>query len=309
MKNFPSVIGSLATMADVEREAMEDVSAWEGISFWARRGPDSQAGFRVLVGDKYTDDDIAYLTYRIDPMLPRYCERVRECGCLNHRTCTAIHLNKDSAGTIRVVVADDHPIVRAGIVGLLETAPDIAVVGEAADGSEAVALAESEHPDLVLMDLRMPGVDGAAATERIVAAGRGTRVLVLTTYESDDHILAAIEAGASGYLLKAAPQAEILAGIRSVAAGETVLAPSIAAKLVSRVRADAASAAEPAPALSPREREVLVLVAEGRSNPDIARSLYIGEATVKTHLLHVFEKLGVNDRTRAVTRAMELGLL
>ena len=216
---------------------------------------------------------------------------------------------QDSAGTIRVVVADDHPIVRAGIVGLLETAADIAVVGEAADGSEAVALAESEHPDLVLMDLRMPGVDGAAATERIVAAGRGTRVLVLTTYEYDDHILADIEAGASGYLLKAAPQAEILAGIRSVAAGETVLAPSIAAKLVSRVRADAASAAEPAPALSPREREVLVLVAEGRSNPDIARSLYIGEATVKTHLLHVFEKLGVNDRTRAVTRAMELGLL
>ncbi|HEU0182992.1 MAG TPA: response regulator transcription factor [Agromyces mariniharenae] len=208
---------------------------------------------------------------------------------------------------IRIVVADDHPIVRAGIVGLLETAPGIEVVGEAADGAEAVALAASEHPDLVLMDLRMPGVDGASATASIVAAGGGTRVLVLTTYETDDHILAAIEAGASGYLLKAAPQAEILAGIRAVAAGETVLAPSIAAKLVSRVRADAAS--EPPPALSPREREVLVLVAEGRSNPEIAKALYIGEATVKTHLLHVFEKLGVNDRTRAVTRAMELGLI
>lgn len=208
---------------------------------------------------------------------------------------------------IRIVVADDHPIVRAGIVGLLETAPGIEVVGEAADGAEAVELAASEHPDLVLMDLRMPDVDGASATASIVAAGHGTRVLVLTTYETDDHILAAIEAGASGYLLKAAPQAEILAGIRAVAAGETVLAPSIAAKLVSRVRADAASVAPPT--LSPREREVLALVAEGRSNPEIARTLYIGEATVKTHLLHVFEKLDVNDRTRAVTRAMELGLL
>jgi DNA-binding NarL/FixJ family response regulator len=208
---------------------------------------------------------------------------------------------------IRIVVADDHPIVRAGIVGLLETAAGIEVVGEAADGAEAVALAEAERPDLVLMDLRMPGVDGASATAQIVAAGTGTRVLVLTTYETDDHILAAIEAGASGYLLKAAPQAEILAGIRAVAAGETVLAPSIAAKLVSRVRANAAS--DPLPSLSPREREVLALVADGRSNPEIARALYLGEATVKTHLLHVFEKLGVNDRTRAVTRAMELGLL
>lgn len=208
---------------------------------------------------------------------------------------------------IRIVVADDHPIVRAGIVGLLESEPGLEVVGEAADGAEAVAVAASERPDLVLMDLRMPRLDGAGATARIVAEAPGTRVLVLTTYETDDHILAAIEAGASGYLLKAAPQAEIVAGIRAVAAGETVLAPSIAAKLVSRVRADAASVAPPS--LSPRELEVLRLVAEGRSNPEIARALFIGEATVKTHLLHVFEKLEVNDRTRAVTRAMELGLI
>ncbi|AWB94586.1 DNA-binding response regulator [Agromyces badenianii] len=209
--------------------------------------------------------------------------------------------------SIRIVVADDHPIVRAGIVGLLEAEPGLAVVGEAADGAEAVTVAASERPDLVLMDLRMPQLDGATATARILAEVPGTRVLVLTTYETDDHILAAIEAGASGYLLKAAPQAEILAGIRAVAAGETVLAPSIAAKLVSRVRAEAASVAPPS--LSPRELDVLRLVAEGRSNPEIAAALFIGEATVKTHLLHVFEKLEVRDRTRAVTRAMELGIL
>jgi DNA-binding NarL/FixJ family response regulator len=211
--------------------------------------------------------------------------------------------------SIRIVVADDHPIVRAGIIGLLEAESGLEVVGEAADGAEAVAVAASERPDLVLMDLRMPHLDGAAATARILAEVPGTRVLVLTTYETDDHILAAIEAGASGYLLKAAPQAEIVAGIRAVAAGETVLAPSIAAKLVSRVRADAASVASPSPSLSPRELEVLRLVADGRSNPEIARALFIGEATVKTHLLHVFEKLEVNDRTRAVTRAMELGII
>ncbi|MCD2443324.1 response regulator transcription factor [Agromyces sp. SYSU K20354] len=207
---------------------------------------------------------------------------------------------------IRVLVADDHPIVRAGVVGLLSAAVDIDVVGEAADGIDAVRLAEELEPDLVLMDLRMPALDGAEATARIIAARPNAKVLVLTTYETDEHILGAIEAGASGYLLKAAPEAEILAGVRSVVAGETVLAPSIAAKLVSRVRQDATSAA---PSLSPRELEVLQLVADGRSNPEIARALFIGEATVKTHLLHVFEKLDVNDRTRAVTRAMELGLL
>jgi len=207
---------------------------------------------------------------------------------------------------IRVLVADDHPIVRAGIVGLLSAAVDIDVVGEAVDGLDAVRLAAELEPDLVLMDLRMPALDGAEATARIIDARPTAKVLVLTTYETDEHILGAIEAGASGYLLKAAPEAEILAGVRSVVAGETVLAPSIAAKLVSRVRQDATSAP---PSLSPRELEVLRLVADGRSNPEIARTLFIGEATVKTHLLHVFEKLEVNDRTRAVTRAMEFGLL
>lgn len=215
----------------------------------------------------------------------------------------------DDGSGIRVIVADDHPIVRGGIVRLLATADDIIVVGEAANGVDAVRLAAEESPDLVLMDLRMPGLDGAAATAQIVAADSGVRILILTTYESDDHILGAIEAGASGYLLKAAPEEEILAGVRSVVGGETVLAPAIAARLVQKVRTDADGGQPEAPRLSARELDVLRLVSDGLSNPEIGASLFIGEATVKTHLLHVFEKLGVNDRTRAVTLAIELGLL
>ena len=203
---------------------------------------------------------------------------------------------------IRVVVADDHPIVRSGIVALLQTAEDVEVVGEAATGLEAVELALALTPDLVLMDLRMPGIDGDEATARILKARPTTRVLILTTYETDDSILTAIEAGASGYLLKAAPQDEILAGVRSVARGEVALAPSIAALLVKRVKT-------PTPTLSPRETEVLKLVAAGESNPSIAATLFVSEATIKTHLIHVFEKLDVGDRTRAVTKAMELGLI
>jgi DNA-binding NarL/FixJ family response regulator len=218
----------------------------------------------------------------------------------------------DPADPIRVVVADDHPIVRSGIVGLLHAEPGIEVVGEAVDGAEAVALAAQLRPDLVLMDLRMPVLDGAAATERILAAAGagGTRVLVLTTYETDDHILAAIEAGASGYLLKAAPQEEILAGIRSVAAGETVLAPSIAAKLVSGVRAAATTAAAPAPpSLSPRELEVLRLVAAGNSNKAIASTLSIEVGTVKLHVGKILEKLHARDRTEAATMAIQAGIV
>jgi DNA-binding NarL/FixJ family response regulator len=203
---------------------------------------------------------------------------------------------------IRVLVADDHPIVRSGIVALLAAADDIEVVGEAVDGQDAVEKALELEPDLVLIDLRMPRLDGDAATALILARKPGIRVVVLTTYESDASILTAIEAGASGYLLKAAPQDEILAGIRSVARGEVALAPSIAALLVRRVKT-------PAVTLSARETEVLGLVAQGLSNPAIAKKLFLGEATVKTHLLHAFEKLEVNDRTRAVTKAMELGLL
>ena len=207
---------------------------------------------------------------------------------------------------IRVLVADDHPIVRSGIVGLLANADGIEVVGEAATGAEAIARTRALHPDLVLMDLRMPELDGTEATLEITTELPDTRVLILTTYESDDHILGAIEAGASGYLLKAAPSDEIVAGVRAVVGGETVLAPSIAAALVKRMRH---TPAPQPPALSPRELDVLRLVTVGKSNPQIARELFIGEATVKTHLLHTFEKLGVSDRTQAVLRALDLGLI
>ncbi|WP_434809894.1 response regulator [Microbacterium sp. bgisy189] len=204
---------------------------------------------------------------------------------------------------IRLVIADDHPIVRAGLVGLLDDEPGFEVVGQAADGAAAVEVVEETKPDVVLMDLRMPVLDGVGATTRLVQSGSSARILILTTYESDDQILAAIEAGASGYLLKAAPQDEIVAGIRSVAEGQTALSPQVAVRLVERMRQPAAQA------LSERELDVLRLVRDGRSNKQIAVALGIGESTVKTHLLRMFEKLGVSDRTRAVTLAMERGLI
>ena len=209
---------------------------------------------------------------------------------------------------IRLLIADDHPVVRAGLAGLLSDEPGLEVVAEASDGDEAVRLAAATHPDVVLMDLRMPRVNGVVATTRIAAGEAGDpapRVLILTTYESDDQILAAIEAGAAGYLLKAAPQAEIVAGIRSVAAGQSALSPQVAVRLVERMR----QPTTPETVLTARETEVLRLVASGHSNKQIAVALGIGESTVKTHLLKVFDKLGVADRTRAVTLAMERGLL
>ncbi|WOQ17325.1 response regulator transcription factor [Raineyella sp. W15-4] len=204
---------------------------------------------------------------------------------------------------IRVVVVDDHPVVREGVSSALRTAPDITVVGQAADGAEAVALLATLAADVVLMDLRMPVMDGVEATRRLLTAHPGLPVVVLTTYESDADILSAIEAGATGYLLKAAPMDELLAGVRAAVHGQVALSPSVATALVTRTR-------EPASAhLTPREIDVLELVAEGRTNGQIATALHISEATVKTHLLRIFEKLGVNDRTRAVTLALEKGIL
>ena len=200
---------------------------------------------------------------------------------------------------IRVLLVDDHPVVRSGLAGLLGEEPDIEVVGEASDGAEGVSLARDLTPDLVLMDLRMPGMDGASATAEITAAGG--RVLVLTTYDTDADILRAVEAGATGYLLKDTPREQLVDAVRAAARGETVLAPPIAAKLMRQVRGH--------DQLTPREIEVLGLVGRGLSNGDVARELFIGEATVKTHLLRIFDKLDVDDRTRAVTVAMERGYL
>jgi DNA-binding NarL/FixJ family response regulator len=204
---------------------------------------------------------------------------------------------------IRLLIADDHPVVRDGLRGMLANEADFEVVGEAASGAEAVLLTERERPDVVLMDLQMPGVDGATATAEITERFPGTRVLVLTTYDTDADILRAVEAGATGYLLKDAPRERLFPAIRSAARGETVLAPTVATRLVNRMRVPAEEA------LTSREVEVLGLVARGSSNADVAASLFISEATVKTHLLHIFGKLGVDDRTAAVVSALERGII
>jgi DNA-binding NarL/FixJ family response regulator len=205
-------------------------------------------------------------------------------------------------GTITVLLADDHPVVREGLCAMLESAGDIRVVAQAASGEEAVAHATALRPDVVLMDLRMAGMDGVAATERILAAVPGSRVVVVTTYESDADILRAVEAGAAGYLLKGTSRAELVNAIRAAARGETVLSPSVARRLF-RVKVPEAQVP------STREREVLRLVGRGLTNAEIGKRLFISEATVKTHLLRTFKKLDVSDRTAAVIAAMERGLL
>jgi len=204
---------------------------------------------------------------------------------------------------VTVLIVDDHPVVREGLRGMLAAEAALSVVGEAASGDEAVAMARMYRPDVVLMDLRMPGGDGVQATSGILATAPGTRVVVLTTYETDADIVRAVEAGAAGYLLKDTPRQDLVAAIRAAARGETVLGPSVAGRLVSQFRRPAA---EP---LSARETEVLALVARGSTNAEIGRALYISEATVKTHLLRAYGKLGVSDRTAAVTTAIELGML
>ncbi|CRK61331.1 Two component transcriptional regulator, LuxR family [Alloactinosynnema sp. L-07] len=203
---------------------------------------------------------------------------------------------------ITVLLVDDHPVVRAGLRGMLEAEPDLTVVGEAGNGDEAVTVARALRPQVILMDLRMPGLDGVGATERIVAESISA-VVVLTTYETDSDILRAVEAGASGYMLKDASRSELAGAVRAASRGETVLAPSVAGKLMRSVRTPAKLG------LSARETDVLRLVAQGRTNAEIGRALHISEATVKTHLVRSFDKLGVSDRTAAVTTAMAKGLL
>jgi len=205
---------------------------------------------------------------------------------------------------IRVLVVDDHPVVRTGLVGMLADEPGIEVCAEGSSGVEAIALARALAPDVVLMDLRMPDGDGVSATREITAMpGRAPRVVVVTTYDTDADILRAVEAGATGYLLKDTPRQQMADAVRAAARGETVLAPPVAAKLMTRMRAD------PSASLTPREVEVIELVGSGLTNADVGRRLFISEATVKTHLLRVFTKLGVDDRTAAVTTAMARGII
>jgi DNA-binding NarL/FixJ family response regulator len=203
--------------------------------------------------------------------------------------------------TIRVLLVDDHPVVRFGLRSLLDAEDDLDVIGEASDGRQAVDQCRVLHPDVVLMDLQMPGGDGTTATATLTAELPEIRVLVLTTFDTDGDILRAVEAGAKGYLLKDVPRDGRTDAIRAAARGETVLAPPVAARLMHRLRAPAT--------LTAREIEVLQAVARGRTNAQIGRELSIGEATVKTHLLRAFAKLGVDDRTHAVTVASQLGHL
>jgi DNA-binding NarL/FixJ family response regulator len=207
------------------------------------------------------------------------------------------------ATVIRVLLADDHPVVREGLRGMLAAEPDIDVAGEAGSGDEAVSLGHALRPDVILMDLRMPDGDGVSAITRIRQEQPRAGILVLTTYDTDADILRAVEAGATGYLLKDTPRAALVSAIRAAARGETVLAPLVAGRLVSRMRTP------PKEALSAREAEVLAQVARGLTNAEIGRVLYISEATVKTHLGRACAKLGVSGRTAAVTKAMQTGAL
>ncbi|MFE0019642.1 response regulator [Amycolatopsis sp. NPDC059021] len=204
---------------------------------------------------------------------------------------------------VTLLIVDDHPVVRDGLASMFARDPEFAVLGAAADGAEAVRLAKELAPDVVLMDLRMPGMDGLTAIAELAREGVTARVLVLTTYDTDSHVLPAIEAGATGYLLKDAPRDELLRAVRSAARGDAVLSPSVAARLMSRFRAPATGP------LSRREIEVLELVAAGSTNREAAAKLFISEATVKSHLLNIYGKLGVGDRAAAVAEAFSRGLL
>jgi DNA-binding NarL/FixJ family response regulator len=204
---------------------------------------------------------------------------------------------------ISLLIVDDHPVVRDGLRGMFTADPRFDVLAEAGDGADAIAAAEKLRPDVILMDLRMPRTDGVTAIKELAKRGVPSRVLVLTTYDTDSDVLPAIEAGATGYLLKDAPRDELFRAVEAAARGQAVLSPAVATRLMGQMRQPAA---EP---LSQRELEVLGLIARGSTNREAAKQLFISEATVKTHLLHVYAKLGVNDRAAAVATAFSRGYL
>ena len=209
---------------------------------------------------------------------------------------------------IRVVIADDQPLVRTGLRMILRPEADLEVIGEAADGAEAIALCRAEAPDVVLMDVRMPGVDGITATREVTALGSAVRVLVLTTFDLDEVVYDALRAGASGFLLKDAPEERLVSAIRVIAEGGSMFAPSVTRRLIEEF-ASRSPRARSLEGLSRRETEVLCLVARGRSNAEIAAELFVSENTVKTHVARIFAKLGARDRVQAVVMAYESGLV
>ena len=215
---------------------------------------------------------------------------------------------------IRIIVADDHQVVRTGFAALLDTQPDFAVAGTACDGAEAVRICRDLHPDVVLMDVRMPGMDGIEATRQLAGSGTGRpRILILTTFDLDEYVYDALCAGASGFLLKDVTAERLFDAVRVVAAGDALLAPAVTRRLISefarlRPHTTALSEAELA-TLTPRETQVLRLIAEGLSNPEIAARLVVTEETVKTHVSRILSKLGLRDRTQAVVTAYESGLV
>jgi DNA-binding NarL/FixJ family response regulator len=212
--------------------------------------------------------------------------------------------------TIRVLLADDQELVRAGFRMILETQADLEVAGEAGDGVEAVTATRRLRPDVVLMDIRMPKLDGLEATSRIVAAGSGSRVVILTTFDLDEYVYQALTAGASGFLLKNAPPEQLITAVRVAAAGDALLGPSITRRVIEQfVRLPPPGAARPVAGLTDREQEVLKLIARGLSNAEIAAELFVSDATVKSHVAHLLAKLGLRDRVQAVVFAYESGLV
>ena len=215
-------------------------------------------------------------------------------------------------GPIRVLIVDDQALVRAGFRMILEAQPDLEVVGEAGDGSAAIDAVRTLRPDVVLMDVRMPGIDGIEATRRLTEAGVPGKIVILTTYDLDEYVFDALAAGASGFLLKHVPPEELVRGVRVAASGEALLAPSITKRLIeefAKQRAPVRASGTDLKTLTDREREVLTLLGRGLSNPEIAKDLKVGEATVKTHVAHVLDKLELRDRVQAVIFAYEIGLI